>query len=60
MPTAGGMRTLFGAAAALAFAVSAYFFVASDRLPEGVAALGFCLLAFATSFRWPSGGDHGA
>ena len=54
------MRTLFGAAAALAFAVSAYFFVASDRLAEGVAALGFCLLAFATSFRWPSGGDHGA
>jgi hypothetical protein len=51
------MRTLFGAAAALAFAVSAYFFIISSRPAEGVAALGFCLLAFATTFRWPAGGD---
>lgn len=59
MPSAGGMRTLFGAAAALTFAVSAYFFIAGDRVAEGVGALGFCLLAFALSFRWPAGGDHG-
>ena len=60
MPSAGGMRTLFGAAAALAFAVSAYFFIISDRPAEGVAALGFCLLAFATTFRWPAGGGDGS
>jgi hypothetical protein len=60
MPSAGGMRTLFGAASALAFAVSAYFFVISDRPAEGVAALGLCLMAFALSFRWPAGGDHGS
>lgn len=60
MPSAGGMRTLFGAAAALTFAVSAYFFIASGRLAEGLAALGLCLLAFALSFRWPVGGDHGS
>jgi hypothetical protein len=53
------MRTLFGAAAALTFAVAAYFFIAADRLPDGLVALGFCLLAFALSFRWPTGGDQG-
>ena len=53
------MRALFGAAAAFAFAASGYFFMSGGRLAEGIAAFGFCLLAFALSFRWPAGTDHG-
>lgn len=52
------MRALFGAGAAFAFAASAYFFISGGRLAEGVGAFGFCLLAFALSFRWPAGTDH--
>lgn len=52
------MRALFGAAAAFAFAISAYFFISGGRLAEGTAAFGFCLLAFALSFRWPASSDH--